>query len=173
MLKQPNKILINKYIRSYELRILDENNKNLGIMSKDSALSLARSAGLDLIEISPDTNPPVAKICDYGKYQYDLSKKEKETKSKIKNTETKTVQMTINISDGDLIMKSKHIAEWLKEGHRIKIEMEVKGRSKGLDDEFIKSRLNRLLAIIPADYKIAEPFKKMPKSIFVVLEKNK
>lgn len=80
-------------------------------MSKDSALSLARSAGLDLIEISPDTNPPVAKICDYGKYQYDLSKKEKETKSKIKNTETKTVQMTINISDGDLIMKSKHIAE--------------------------------------------------------------
>ncbi|MDI9354970.1 MAG: hypothetical protein QM532_01960 [Cyanobium sp. MAG06] len=51
--------------------------------------------------------------------------------------------------------------------------MEVKGRSKGLDDEFIKSRLNRLLAIIPADYKIAEPFKKMPKSIFVVLEKNK
>ena len=172
MIKQ-NKILINRYIRSYELRVLDQNGKNLGVMSKESALILAKDAGLDLIEISPETNPPVAKICDYGKWQYDNSKKEKETKSKIKNTETKTVQMTLNISEGDLIMKSKNIAEWLKDNHRIKVEMEVRGRSKGLDDEFIKSRLNRLLAIIPADYKIVEPFKKMPKSVFVVLEKNK
>lgn len=172
MLKN-NKILINKYIRAFELRIIDENNKNIGVMSKENALSLAKSKNLDLIEVSPETNPPVARIYDYGKYQYDISKKEKESKSKTKATETKTVQITINISAGDIILKSKHIAEWLNEGHRIKIEMEVKGRSKSFDDNFIKDRLNRLLAIIPADYKIAEPFKKMPKSIFVVLEKKR
>lgn len=167
------KTFINKYVRANEMRIIDENGKNLGVMNKWDALELAKSKNLDLIEITHDTNPPVSKIADFGKYQYDLSKKEKETKSKIHKTETKTVQISINTSDNDISIKAKQAADWLKEGNRIKIEMEVKGRSKALDEKFIQDRLNRMLAVIPADYKIAEPLKKMPKCIFVVLEKNR
>lgn len=167
------KNFINKYVRADEMRVLDENGKNIGIMSKWDALELAKSKNLDLIEVTHDTSPAVSKIADFGKHQYDLSKKEKESKSKIHKTETKTVQMSINTSDNDLSIKAKQAAEWLKEGNRIKVEMEVKGRSKALDEKFISDRLNRILAIIPADYKIAEPLKKMPKSIFIVLEKTK
>jgi translation initiation factor IF-3 len=167
------KTFINKYVRAEEMRVIDSDGKNLGVLTKREALEIAKSKNLDLIEITHDTNPPVAKIEDFGKYQYNLSKKEKETKSKIHKTETKTIQMSINTSDNDLGIKAKQAAEWIKLGNRIKIEMEVKGRSKALDDKFIQDRLNRMLAIIPSDYKIAEPLKKMPKCIFVVLEKNK
>lgn len=167
------KISINNSIRAKLLRVIDETGNNLGNMSKDEAIALAKRKGLDLIEVSPNAEPPVAKITDYGKYQYETSKKQKEVKSKSHTTETKNIQISIGIGEHDILIKSKAAAEWLKEGHRVKIELQLKGRSRSLDEAFLKERLNRLLAIIPAQYKIADPLKRMPKGMTIVLETSK
>jgi translation initiation factor IF-3 len=167
------KVNINNNIRAPKLRVIGHNGDNLGVLTKDEALAQAKALGLDLIEVSPHAEPPVARIADYGKYTYETSKKLKEVKAKAHITETKTVQISVSISDNDLMMKAKKTAEWINEGHRVKIDLQLKGRTKYMDEKFLRERLNRILAIIPADYKIAEPLKKVPKSMMIVLEKAK
>lgn len=167
------KVNINNNIRAPKLRVIGHNGDNLGVLTKDEALASAKALGLDLIEVSPHAEPPVARIADYGKYTYETSKKLKEVKAKAHVTETKTVQISVSISDNDLMMKAKKTAEWINEGHRVKIDLQLKGRTKYMDEKFLRERLNRILAIVPADYKIAEPLKKVPKSMMIVLEKAK
>lgn len=167
------KVNINNNIRSLKLRVIGHNGDNLGVLTKDEALAQAKALGLDLIEVSPHAEPPVARIADYGKYTYETSKKLKEVKAKAHITETKTVQISVSISDNDLMMKAKKTAEWINEGHRVKIDLQLKGRTKYMDEKFLRERMNRILAIIPADYKIAEPLKKIPKSMMIVLERAK
>jgi translation initiation factor IF-3 len=170
---QQQKTLINNAIRALELRVIDHKGNNLGVIKKDEAMRIAREAGLDLIEVSGSADIPVARIADYGKYQYELSKKLKDVKAKSNNTETKNVQISLGISDHDISIKTHQAAEWLKEGHRVKFELQIKGRNKYMEEGFLKEKLNRVLAIIPSDYKIAEPLKKVPKGFAIVLEKNK
>ena len=98
------KVRINQYIRSSELRVIDEKGENLGVISREDALSRSENAGLDLIEISPSATPPVAKIMDYGKYQYDEKKKARESKAKMHVTETKTLQVKIGTGEHDLAL---------------------------------------------------------------------
>ncbi len=169
-----NKVSINNQIRAFEMRVIDENGKNLGVVKKEDALILAKNAGLDLIEVSSSINPPICKIADYGKHTYEMSKKKKEVKAKQVSSETKNIQISVEISDNDLGIKAKRAAEWLKEGHRVKIELQLKGRTKFMEDSFLRERLNRILVIIPCEYKTAEPIKKVGnKSFIVVLEKAK
>lgn len=167
------KVNINNNIRALKLRVIGSTGDNLGVLTKEEALAHAKSVGLDLIEVSPHAVPPVARIADYGKYTYETSKKLKEVKAKAHVTETKTVQISVSISDNDLMMKAKKTAEWINEGHRVKIDLQLKGRTKYMDEKFLRERMNRILAIVPTDYKIAEPLKKIPKSMMVVLEKAK
>jgi translation initiation factor IF-3 len=168
-----NKAPINQAIRSPMLRVIDQNHKNLGVISREEALSLARNAGLDLIEISNTSDTPIAKISDYGKYQYEMSKKLKEVKAKANNTETKNIILSVGISDHDIDIKTHQAAAWLAEGHRVKFELQLKGRGKFMEENFLKQRLNRVLGIIPCQYKIAEPLKKMPRGFGIVIEKGK
>ena len=167
------KVNINNNIRSLKLRVIGPAGENLGVLTKDEAQAKAKALGLDLIEVSPHAEPPVARIADYGKYTYETSKKLKEVKAKAHVTETKTVQISVAISDNDLMMKAKKTAEWINEGHRVKIDLQLKGRTKYMDEKFLRERMDRILAIIPAEYKIAEPLKKIPKSMMIVLEKAK
>jgi len=172
--RNSNKVSINDQIRAFEMRVIDQTGNNLGVISKDTAMSLAKDAGLDLIEISSSVNPPICKIADYGKFTYEMSKKKKEIKSKQITSETKNIQISVEIGENDLNTKSKRAAGWIKEGHRVKIELQLKGRTKYMEDSFLRERLNRMLAIIPSEYKIAEPIKKVGnKSFIVVLEKMK
>ena len=169
-----NKVSINNQIRAFEMRVIDQNGKNLGVISKDEALRLAKECGLDLIEVSSTVNPPICKIADYGKHANEMSKKKKEVKAKQVNSETKNIQLSVEIGENDLNIKAKRAAEWIKEGHRVKIELQLKGRTKFMEEAFLRERLNRILAIIPAEYKIAEPIKRVGnKSFIVVLEKVK
>lgn len=165
------KININHQIRAHSLRVIGPNGENFGVLSKEEALDRAKNLKLDLIEVSPNAEPPVARITDYGKYTYEVSKKQKEVKAKAHITETKNVQVSTGISEHDISIKAKQAAEWIKEGHRVKIELQLKGRTKYLDDAFLRERLDRVLAVIPIEYKIAEPLKKLPKSYMIVLEK--
>ena len=162
---------INNQIRASELRVLDSENKNLGVLSIKDALELAQKDNLDLIEIGPTSNPPIAKIMDYGKYKYEASKKQKKQKASAKTTETKLVQIKIGTGDHDLELKAKTVSKWLKEGHRIKIELFLAGRAKYMDEKFLKERLDRILHLITEDYKIAEAYKKGPKGLTTTIEK--
>ena len=164
---------INNQIRASELRVIDSENQNLGILSIKDALELAESKGLDLIEISPNANPPVAKIMDFGKYQYEASKKLKKARAGAKSTETKSIQIKIGTGDHDLELKAKTASKWLKDGHRIKIELFLAGRAKYMDEKFLRERLDRVLHLITEDYKIAEPHKRGPKGLFITIEKAK
>lgn len=168
-----DKVSINNQIRAPKLRVIGHKGENLGVLTKEEALARAKEVKLDLIEVSPQADPPVARIADYGKYSYEVSKKLKEVKSKAHTTETKTVQISVGISEHDIMIKVKQAAEWIKEGHRVKIDLQLKGRTKYLDESFLKERMDRVLAVIPAEYKIAEPLKKVPKSMMIVIEKSK
>ena len=126
---------------------------------------------LDLIEISPKAKPPVAKIMDYGQYRYDTKRKASQAKAKAHVTETKSAQVKIGTGDHDQQLKAKRIAEWLEEGHRVKIDLFLWGRYKYMEAEFLKERLDRFMKIIPAEYKIADPMKKSPKGWTATIER--
>ena len=166
----PN-VRINHQIRASELRVIGPKGENLGVISLSEALNKAHEAGLDLIEISPKALPPVAKIADYGKFQYDENKKLKHSKAKAKVVEVKSLQVKIATGEHDLILKAKKASEWLGEGHRIKMDLFLPGRTKYLNIDFLKERLDRLLKLVTVDYKIADPAKKSLKGLTIVIEK--
>jgi len=163
---------MNDGITAPEVRVLTQDGGNLGVLPTREALAKAQEAGLDLIEVSPNANPPVCKITDYGKFKYEQNKKDKEVKSKMRITETKEVQVKIGTSEHDMGIKAGKAAGWLKEGHRVKVDLFLWGRYKYMDFAFLKERLERFLAIIPESYKIADEIKKSPKGLSVTLERD-
>jgi translation initiation factor IF-3 len=162
---------INHAIKAAELRVVTSEGENLGTLSLADALKAAEERKQDLIEISPNAKPPVAKIMDYGKYRYETGRKAREVKAKSHITETKSVQVKIGTGDHDQQLKARRAAEWLTEGHRVKVDLFLWGRYKYMEPEFLKERLERFLKIIPADYKIADPMKKSPKGWTTTLER--
>lgn len=153
------------------MRVIGAKKENLGVLSREEALKAAESANLDLIEISPNANPPVAKIMDYGKYRYETSRKAREVKAKSHVTETKSVQVKIGTGENDQRLKAKRVAEWLEEGHRVKVDLFLWGRYKYMEEGFLKERLDRFLKIIPAEYKIADEVKRSPKGFTTTIER--
>jgi translation initiation factor IF-3 len=168
-----DEVRINESIRVPEVRVIGAEGENLGVLTTRNAFEKARAAGLDLIEVSPKAVPPVARIADYGKYKYELKKREKEIKSKSQVTETKVTQVKIGTGEGDLHRKAQRVGEWIAEGHRVKIDLFLWGRYKYMEFEFLKDRLERFLAIVTESFKIADEIKKSPKGLTVVIEPDK
>ncbi|MEA2701667.1 MAG: translation initiation factor [Candidatus Parcubacteria bacterium] len=166
------KIRINKEIRAAELRVVGAEGENLGVLSFADALKAAEAAGLDLIEISPNAKPPVAKVMDYGKFQYELKKRESAARAKAKVSETKEVQIKVGTGENDMRLKANKAAEWLAEGHRVRAELFLKGRYKGMEEAFLKSRLEKFLLLIPFAYRIAEPVTRAPKGFAAIIERD-
>lgn len=164
-------IRINGQITAPEVRVLTDDGENLGVMSVEEALKKAESFGKDLVEISPNARPVVVKITDYGRYKYDLKRKTREAKQKQKSVETKTVQVKPGTGEGDLLVKAKNISKWLKEGHRIKLELFLRGRIKYAEKDFLEERMNRVLHFVSEPYTIADGPKKSPKGLTAILEK--
>jgi translation initiation factor IF-3 len=165
------KVRINKEIRALELRVIGPDGANLGVMSLADATEAAKAAALDLIEVSPNAAPPVAKIMDFGKYQYLEQKKERESRAKSHVTETKAVQIEVGTGENDLLRKARQSAGWLKDGHRVQIELFLKGRYKYMDPTFLKERLKRFVLLVPEEYKIAQDIQKGPKGFTIILER--
>ena len=170
--KEQERVRMNDQIRAREVRCLGPNGENYGILPIEEALAKARETGLDLIEVSPNAVPPVAKITDYGKFKYEQKKKNKEVKSKARVAETKEAQVKIGTSTNDMNIKASKIGAWLREGHRVKIDLFLWGRYKYMEFNFLKERLERFLAIIPESYKIADEIKKSPKGLSVAIERD-
>ncbi|MCX7739011.1 MAG: translation initiation factor IF-3 [Hydrogenothermaceae bacterium] len=119
---------INNHIKAREVRLITDEGQNLGIVSLEEALRLAQQKNLDLVEISPNANPPVCKIMDYGKYKFEQKKKEKEAKKKQHVQEVKEMKFKLNIEKHDYETKIKHIREFLQEGDKVRVWIWFRGR---------------------------------------------
>lgn len=164
---------INNRITAREVRVIGPEGENIGVLPISEALDKAKEYGLDLIEISPNATPPIAKIADYGKFKYEVAKKDKVAKLKSHTVEVKSVQVKIGTGDHDLALKAKKASEWLAEGNKVKIELFLSGRSKYLQIDFLKERLDRIMRLISVPFKVAEEVKKGPKGLSLVIEKDK
>ena len=163
---------MNEGIRAPEVRVIGPEGENFGILPIREALAKAQELGFDLIEVSPNAQPPVAKITDYGKFKYEQKKKDKEIKSKAHVTETKITQVKIGTSERDMQIKAAKAAAWLKEGHRVRVDLFLWGRYKYMEFSFLKERLLRFLSVIPEPFKIAEDIQKGPKGLSVSIERD-
>ena len=138
--------MINEQIRDKEILLIGEHGEKLGIMSAREAFKLAQEAELDLVKIAPTAKPPVCKIIDYGKYRYELLRKEKEAKKKQKVIEIKEVRLSPNIDTNDLNTKTSAARKFLEKGNKVKITLRFRGRemahmnqSKYILDEFAEN----------------------------------
>ena len=140
-----SELMINEQIRDREVRLIGENGDQLGIMSSKEALRLAREAELDLVKIAPTAKPPVCKIIDYGKYRYELARKEKEARKKQKIIEIKEVRLSPNIDVNDLNTKINNARKFITKGNKVKVTLRFRGRemahmqaSRHILDDFAK-----------------------------------
>ena len=126
--------MINEQIRDKEVRLIGPDGAQLGIVSSREAFAKAQEAGLDLVKIAPQAKPPVCKIIDYGKYRYELSRKEKEAKKKQKTIDIKEVRLSPNIDTNDLKTKVNAARKFLSKGDRVKVTLRFRGRELGHKD---------------------------------------
>ncbi len=119
---------LNGEIRDREIRVISSTGEMLGVMSPREALRLAEDESLDLVKISPNAVPPVCKIMDYGKYKFELAKKEKENRRNQKVVELKEVQLSMTIDVGDLNVKAKQARKFLEAGNKVKVSIRLRGR---------------------------------------------
>ena len=119
---------INREIKAKEVRLINYNGENAGVVSLAEALKIAQEVGLDLIEISPQVTPPVCKVLDYGKYKYEMQKKKNEAKKNQKTIEVKEVRMSLNIDTHDFNTKVNNAIKFLKSGNKVKVSVRFRGR---------------------------------------------
>ena len=164
--------MINGQIRDKEVRVISEDGEQLGIMSSKDAMKLAREAELDLVKIAPKAQPPVCKIIDYGKYKYELARKEKEAKKKQKTVEVKEVRLSPNIDTNDLNTKMNNAKKFISKGNKVKVTLRFRGRemahmqqSKHILDDFAE-----MLADVAV---IEKPAKQEGRSMSMVLTEKR
>ncbi|MCD4760269.1 translation initiation factor IF-3 [bacterium] len=148
------KVIIKKYrynqgIRVPEVRVIHDDDGQLGTMPTEQALSLAQEKGLDLVEVSPLAKPPVCKIIDYGKFQYQQGR----SQQKIKKVETKGVRLSLKIGQHDLEVKQKQVNKFLSKGHNVKIELRLRGRERAFRDK-AKEVIKQFVEELDGEHKI-------------------
>lgn len=135
--------MINEQIRDKEVRVIGEDGEMLGVMAPKDAMKIAREAGVDLVKIVPNAVPPVCKIVDYGKYKYELARKEKDARKKQRIIDIKEVRLSPNIEDNDLNTKANAARKFIEKGDKVKVTLKFRGRemahmeqSKHILDDF-------------------------------------
>lgn len=170
LIKRP---LLNNQIRADKIRLIDDAENQVGIVPLQDALQMARERHLDLIQITEKAEPPVCKLMDYGKYLYWLQKKEKAGSAGRKGGEVKGIRLTFNISPHDMETRAKLAEKFLKEGNRIRIEMVLRGREKGMAD-FATGKISQFLEILGkiAPIKIERELKREMKGFSMLISKG-
>jgi translation initiation factor IF-3 len=148
--------------------VIDEDKNQIGEMSNTDALALARSKGLDLVEVAPNAHPPVCKIANFGKFQYSQSKQDRLSKAKQKKTEVKGVRLGVRTDSHDLSFKKKQTEKFLSKGSKVKIELRLRGREKAHQDLAIEN-IRKFIASIDIPYKIEEDIKRYPGGFNVLI----
>jgi len=152
---------INEYIRAYQVRVIDDNGNQLGVMPPFEALQKAREMELDLVEIAPKAQPPVCKIMDFGKYQYQQSRNERVNRANQKKVDTKGIRIGVRTDEHDLNFKKNQAEKFLKKGDKVKIEIQLRGREKAHQD-LARQNLIDFMKLISIPYKTEQEIKKYP-----------
>ncbi len=147
---------INELIRVREVRLIDGEGNQKGIVPTIQALQMARDAGLDLVEVAPQAQPPVCKLLDYGKYKFELEKKNRESRKHQKQVRIKEIRMQPKIDEHDLEFKTRHIREFLDEGDKVKVTVRFRGRELA-HTELGKEVLDRILQMLTDSFIVEKP----------------
>ncbi len=168
LIKKP---LANNQIKAPQVRVIDENGKQIGVVSLEEALRIARERNLDLIQVTEKVTPAVCKIGDYGKYLYREEKRERST-HKHKGGELKGIRLTFNISLHDLETRARQAEKFLNKGNKVRIELPLRGRQKALGD-FAKEKINKFLEILNniTPIKIERELKREPRGFTMIISK--
>lgn len=159
---------INREIKAKEVRLINYNGENLGVVSVHEALKIAEEVGLDLIEISPQVNPPVCKVLDYGKYKYEMQKKKNEAKKNQKVVSIKELKLRPMIETHDYEVKLKQAKKFLSQGDKVKFTMRYKGREMSAND-MGKDILNKLIEDLEGLCKVDSAPKAEGKQVFMIV----
>lgn len=163
----------NLQIKSPTVRVIDENGEQLGILSTSEAIKIAHQKGLDLIEINPQADPPIAKILDYGKYMYRKEKNSRGNKNKKAAVqEIKTVRIGVKTGDHDLQVKSQLADKFLTKGHKVRLEIVLRGREKAFKD-LARQKLTVFLGYLTAKHIIEENIKFTPAGFAAMVRPGK
>lgn len=166
-----NYIRHNEYIQRSSVRVIDEQGQMLGVMNLQNALDLAYSKNLDLIQLSSE-DIPTCKICNFGQYKYDLDKKNKGKSKNNKANILKTIKITLNISEGDLKVKTKKILEFIEEGSKVQVSIRLKGR-ENIKPEFGVKLIEKLISFVALNCSIEKPPTHVDREIFAILGPKK
>jgi len=166
------KPLVNNRIRAREVRLIDENGKQIGILELRKALQTAWERNLDLVQMTEKVEPPVCKIMEYGKYLYQQEKKEREAKKKTRG-ELKGIRLSFNISQHDLETRVNQAEKFLRQGNKVRIELRLRGREKALAD-FAKEKMNKFLEILGnlTPYKIERELKRESQRLIMIISRG-
>ncbi|HOA47764.1 MAG TPA: translation initiation factor IF-3 [Candidatus Pacearchaeota archaeon] len=164
---------VNNQIRAPKVRLISEKGENLGIISREEALQYAKERNLDLIQITSNVPIPVCRVMDIGKYLYQQKKKEKEQRKKQKSGKIKGIRISPRIAEHDLETKVKSVSKFLLKGYKIRIEVFLKGREKGMRD-FAKQKLEYFLQKLEKEVEIKKEsdIKKTPRGMEIIISKR-
>ncbi len=166
---QKIQVKINEMITSPTLQVITDKGDNLGVLSREDALRTAKEQGLDLVEIAPLAKPPVAKIISFDKYRYEKEKQLKKQKASLEIGDLKMVRITFGAAQHDLETRAAQITKFLEKGHKVQIELRLKGRQMRFKD-LARQKLQEFLTIIKHPYKLNQDIKSTPKSFFAQIQ---
>ncbi len=167
-----NSVRINESIRARELRVIGQDGEQLGIVSRAEALKLAEEAGVDLVEISPNADPPVAKIVDWGKYQYQKMKEQQKNRQNSKQAELKQMRFGLKIGSGDLDIKLRKIRSFLEAGHKVRIQIFYRGREMA-HKELGYELIDKIVALLDEDAILEQKPQMAGRNLSIVVRSKK
>ncbi len=166
--KPKNKNPVNQNIRAEKLRVINQKGDNLGILEKDEALKKAEEAGLDLMVVAANAQPPVARIMDHGKYQYQQQKKQAKS---AKSSDMKEIRLTINIEEHDFKTRIKQAQKFLKNNHPVKVSMVLHGREQAFPQQ-AKERIEDFVDQLNQFGKLDQEVKKEGRNLYAIMKPN-
>ncbi len=170
--QQRPRFRVNQYIRVTEVELIDDLGKPLGVMSTFNALQMAQERGLDLVEVNPTSQPPIAKILDYGQFQYKQQKQLQAQKAKVKKVGVKGVRISLKIGEHDRDVRIKMAQKFLNEGHRVRLEMILRGREKAHAD-LARELMHKFVIDLGEGIIIETPLARMGGNISMQIAKKK
>lgn len=162
---------INQWIRLPQVQLIDETGTPRGVVATFDALNMAREAGLDLVEVNPKVRPPIAKIMDFGQFQYKQQKLERQQKAKIKKAELKGLRLTLNIGKHDLDIRKNQAEKFLADGNQVRVEMVLRGREKARG-ELAAQVMNNFVTSLGENIIVQSPVSRMGGRMSMVIAKK-
>jgi translation initiation factor IF-3 len=159
---------INEQIRDRNVRVVSDDGQQLGVMSAREAMEIAEQKGLDLVKVSPNANPPVCKIMDYGKFRFEQAKKQREAKKNQKIIEMKEMRLSATIDKHDIEVKAKNVSKFLKAGDKVKVSIRFRGRQMAHTEQGMLV-MNEFFAMVQENASIEKQAKIEGRNMFMIL----